>query len=100
MRTPADRKNLRKKIRADRHTVSIPITLGPKTGIVKDISATGIYFEIDCEQKIGSDIHFELELITPGGPIRVNCKGQIVRLENKGKHVGIAAKIEESELHA
>jgi len=97
MKSPVDRKSTRKKIRPDRHIVSIPVTLGKKTGIVKDISATGIYFEIDCEQKVGSDITFELELMTPGGPIRVNCKGHIVRLENKGKHVGIAAKIEDSE---
>lgn len=97
MKSPALQKNIRKINRAERHPVSMPISLGAKIGIAKDISATGIYFEIDAKQKVGSNITFLLELITPGGPIKINCKGKVVRLENKDGHIGVAATIKDSE---
>ena len=97
MRSPSTRKNIRKVLRAERHPVSIPISVGKKTGVAKDISATGIYFEIDAKQKVGSNITFLLELMTPGGPIKVNCKGKVVRLENKDDRIGVAATIKDSE---
>ena len=72
------------------------MTLGPKKGVVKDISATGIYFEIDQKQVVGSNIDFVLDLDTPGGPIHVQCHGTVVRIEEKSGRIGIAATIKES----
>lgn len=97
MKNLAPQKNIRKINRAKRHPVSIPISLGAKIGIAKDISATGIYFEIDAKQKVGSSITFLLELMTPGGPIKVDCTGKVVRVEAKDGHIGIAATIKSSE---
>jgi hypothetical protein len=97
MRNSAPRKNIHKVARAERHPVSIPISVGTKTGLAKDISATGIYFEIDVTQKVGSNITFLLELMTPGAPIKINCKGKVIRLENKTNCIGVAATIKDSE---
>ena len=85
-----------KKLRADRHPVSFPISVGPSKGVAKGISTTGIYFEIDQKQKVGSKIDFVLDLETPGGPIQVQCHGTVVRIEEKSDRVGIAATINES----
>lgn len=96
MQSPPIRKIAKKKVRAVRHPAAFPVTLGPKKGLVKDISATGIYFEIDQKQAVGSNIEFVLDLETPGGPMQVQCHGTVVRIEKKAGKVGIAATIEKS----
>lgn len=96
MKSKPIRTSVKKKIRADRHPVSFPISIGPSKGIAKDISTTGIYFEIDQRQKIGSEIDFVLDLDTPGGPIQVQCSGTVIRIEEKPGRIGIAATINES----
>jgi hypothetical protein len=84
------------KSRADRHSVNFPIALGSSEGVVKDISTTGIYFEIDQSQSVGSTINFVIDLHTPGGPIQVQCHGTVVRVDEKPGRIGIAATISES----
>jgi hypothetical protein len=96
MQSKPIRTSVKKKLRADRHPVSFPISIGPSKGIAKDISTTGIYFEIDQKQKVGSRIDFVLDLDTPGGPIQVQCHGTVIRIEEKPGRVGIAATINES----
>lgn len=96
MKSTPIRKGTKNAVRADRHSVSIPVALGSKHGLVKNISATGIYFEIDHQQSLGADIDFVIDLDTPGGPIKVQCHGTIVRLEEKSGRIGIAATISES----
>jgi hypothetical protein len=96
MKSPAAKKNIRKVLRAERHPVSIPVSVGKKTGIAKDISATGIYFEIDSKQKIGSTINFVIDLETPGGPIQFKCSGKVVRVETNSNITAIAATIDKS----
>lgn len=90
------RTSVKKKMRADRHPVAFPVSIGPSKGIVKDISTTGIYFEIDQSQSVGSSIDFVLDLDTPGGPIQIQCHGTVVRIEEKPGCIGIAATISES----
>ena len=96
MKSKPIRTSARKKVRADRHPVTFPISVGPSKGIVKDISTTGVYFEIDQSQSVGSNIDFVIELDTPGGPLQIQCHGTIVRIEEKPGRIGIAATIIES----
>ena len=68
----------------------------------KDVSARGIFFYFDTPVAEGSRLEFVLTLppdITLTDPIRVRCKGRVVRVDpapGDGK-VGIAAAIEEYE---
>lgn len=96
MKISTPQNNPQKKIRAERHSVAIPMSLGPKAGVVTDISATGLYFEIDQVQKLGSKISLTLDLDTPGGIIQVQCQAKIVRLEEKLGRIGIGATISDS----
>ena len=63
------------------------------SGISKDISATGIYFELDEKQELGSLIAFWIELDTPGGILKVVCEGEVARVVEEGGKMRVAARI-------
>jgi hypothetical protein len=82
-----------KRDRASRVASCLPVSLNGKTGVTRDISATGILFEIDEDHKEGSSINLEIELETPGGPLKLLCKAKVVRVVKEGGRSSIAAKI-------
>ena len=82
-----------KRDRASRVSSCLPVSLNGKTGVTRDISATGILFEIDEDHKEGSSISLEIELDTPGGPLKLLCKAKVVRVVKEGGRSAIAAKI-------
>lgn len=84
----------------ERVSASLPVDLGTATGVTKDVSASGIFFETDVSYARGSTIRFAVELNTPGGKMWLKCRGHIVRVELRGKRVGVAVKITESTLVA
>lgn len=78
-------------------TLSLQLT-GGSNGVTRDISASGLYFETDSEQQVGSLIEFEIELDTPGGPMKFKAQGQIVRIEQLGGRTGAGVKLLSSRL--
>jgi hypothetical protein len=80
--------------RADVRVNSIlPVMVNGIAGKTRDISASGIFFEIDeCANDLGSSIHFSVQLDTPGGVINLVCEGKVVRIENRDGKLCIAAK--------
>ena len=95
---PKSTSSIKQRARADRVQAELPITLGNQSGKIRDISATGIYFEIPEEKGLGSQVNFVIDLTTPGGPLQVQCTGQVVRVQNADGKFGIAVKITNSEL--
>lgn len=84
-----------------REVVSLPIELGNgQTGTTRDISASGVFFETDTDQAPGSEVDFSIDFDTPGGPMRLKCRGTIVRTERHGGRQGAAVKIVESRFEA
>ena len=84
--------------REERVSTSLPVDLGTATGITRDVSASGVCFEIDATYALASEISFAVQLETPGGKMRLNCRGSIVRIEPRGSRVGVAVKITESTM--
>ena len=78
-------------------TLSLQL-IGGGNGVTRDISASGLYFETDSEQQVGSLIDFEIELDTPGGPMKFKAQGQIVRIEPLGGRTGAGVKLLASRL--
>jgi hypothetical protein len=78
-------------------TLSLQL-IGGGNGVTRDISASGLYFETDSEQQVGSLIDFEIELDTPGGPMKFKAQGQIVRIEPQGGRIGAGVKLLASRL--
>ncbi len=87
-----------------------PLNLGDgATGLTRDVSASGIFFETDVINEPGSIIHFTLTFDSPGGGMTLNCQAQVLRVEPQSsgasgiemrKRVGIAAKIIDSKFEA
>ncbi|EJM48546.1 PilZ domain-containing protein [Pseudomonas sp. GM48] len=78
-------------------TLSLQL-IGGGNGVIRDISASGLYFETDSEQQVGSLIDFEIEFDTPGGPMKFKAQGQIVRIEPQGGRSGVGVKLLASRL--
>jgi hypothetical protein len=77
----------------------MPVHLGDsQTGVTRDVSASGIFFETDCRFAKGSSIHFTIDIEAAAGKIALNCQGEIVRVEERAGRVGVAVKIVESVL--
>jgi len=77
----------------------LPVNVGGRlTGMTRDISPSGIFFETDMEMTSGSSIHFALEFDNPSGKLLLRCSGEIVRVERSGGKIGVAAKIIESRM--
>lgn len=83
------------KSRAPRHQGKLPVKLKDCKGITRDFSSSGIFFETDRSFSPGQPIEFTimLEYADPRGPIQMECRGEIVRVEESGQKIGVAAAI-------
>lgn len=82
----------------ERVPAALPVVLGGGRGVTRDISATGVSFEVESGFPPGTDIQFAVDLEGPTGMLRLNCNGRIVRCEEVGSRIRLAVKIEESSL--
>jgi PilZ domain len=81
--------------KAPRFQVALPVELPEGTGITRDLSARGVFFETDRALALGEVIQFALILqyIDPGRPVRLQCRGRVVRVEQRGHTMGVAVAI-------
>jgi PilZ domain len=83
--------------RRDRRiAVALPVELEAGTGVTRDVSATGVYFDTAVEFALGATIRFALvmEHVDPQGPLRLRCEGRVVRVERRGaERVGLGVAI-------
>ena len=79
---------------AQRYRIAIPVELEQRTGLTGDISASGVFFETDSSFSVGVTISFSLVLehADPGGPLRLQCQGEVVRVEQREGKVGVAVR--------
>ncbi|KQC09718.1 MAG: hypothetical protein APR62_13530 [Smithella sp. SDB] len=87
-------KNTEKR-RSIRRKGKFPVVIDNGRGITRDFSSSGIFFETDKSFTPGQSIDFTivLEYVDPDRPVYLKCRGSIVRVEDKGKKLGIAATI-------
>jgi len=86
------------KRREERVQASLPVALATASGVTRDVSATGIFFETEAEYAKGNTIELAVELNTPAGKMQLKCQGVIVRIEHHESRVGVAVKITDSIL--
>lgn len=90
---PADQRQ------SPREHLQLPVTLkGGECGLTSNISATGVMFELDRVQQVGSLVDFEIHLDTAGGPVRLVAHGKVVRVTEQGERTGVAVQLIESRL--
>lgn len=84
----------------ERLKTALTVQLEQGQGVVRDLSASGIYFVTDVPLKVGESLRFTLEFQnTRTGPISANCVARIVRVEKQGKLKGVAASINRIKLY-
>jgi len=78
-----------------RHKGKVPMELESGKGITRDFSVSGVFFETDRSFSPGQPIEFTLTLehIDPERPVSLKCRGKIIRIEEGGKKIGVAATI-------
>lgn len=90
--------NKRESRRDERVPTELPVDLGATTGVTRNVSASGMFFETDTAYAVGSEISFSVNLETPGGKMVLRCRGEIVRVKPTNGKVGVAVKIVESAM--
>ena len=91
----------RKYQRSERRVrARLPVDLGRAQGVTRDVSASGAFFETDASYKVGSRVRFAIDLATPWGPARFDCRGKIVRLEKHDGTVGVAVQFTDADAAA
>lgn len=78
---------------AVRFDTAMPVRMQDSAGETHNISAHGIYFETDVEQRIGSLVTFTVEYTLYGQKHRLLCEGKVVRVDAQGGRVGVAARL-------
>jgi hypothetical protein len=84
-----DRRNAR------RYVVALPLEWSQGRGLTRNVSESGVYFETNKTAPIGSAIRMSMVLgqADPEGRFRVECEGEVLRVEPHDGRVGIAARI-------
>ena len=79
-----------------RFSGTMPVMTRRGKGITRDLSSTGIFFETESSFASGQTIEFSifLEHFDQKGPVYLKCNGSIVRVENSGQKIGVAATID------
>lgn len=82
---------------AKRIRVEMPVHFDHGTGVTKDVSQTGVFFftEQPFSQGTMFDFVLELDFVSPGQPVYLRCRGEVVRVEPRGEKNGVAASISE-----
>jgi len=83
------------KRRALRYPLELPVELAGGTGRSHDISKSGVRFETDTPVAPESPIRFSLVLgqASPDVPLRLDCEGEVVRVEPHDGGVSVAVKL-------
>src|SRR6266571_5954491 len=75
---------------------NLAVMLEHGTGIARNVSASGIYFETDVPFSRGADLKFTVRFApSEGGRVKMQCWGRVVRIENFKELFGVAAKLDE-----
>jgi len=84
--------SLKEKRKDVRLRTELPVALENATGITRDMSASGAFFWTSGNHAVGEKISFAIGLQDGKGTIWM-CEGVVVRVEPRGKDVGVAVRI-------
>lgn len=76
-----------------RFDTSLPVDLEGVPGEAQNISAQGICFETGIQQCVGELVNFTVEFTLYGRRHRLLCEGKVVRVEQHGDRVRVAARL-------
>jgi hypothetical protein len=86
--------------RDERFESDLTIKLDQGEGVLRNVSASGIYFVTEVDLEPGGPVSFSLEFNAgQTGAIAARCIARIVRVEQQGSLKGVAASFDSIEFH-
>jgi hypothetical protein len=81
--------------KSTRFQIKLSVEFDKGTGVTRDFSGSGVYFETDQSFSPSDPLEFFMNLKHSdlGSQTRVRCRGQVVRVEPLGERMGIAVAI-------
>jgi hypothetical protein len=81
--------------RAQRFRVELLVEFAHGTGVTRDVSVGGMFFVTQRVFFPGEPIECTLvfEHLRPGHPVRLRCRGQVVRVEQVDGNTGVAVAV-------
>jgi hypothetical protein len=84
--------------RDERFDSDLRIRLDHSEGVMRNVSASGVYFTTEAELKPGESFKFVLEFSgLQIGAVSARCKARVVRVEPQGTLQGVGAAFESIE---
>ncbi|BAL24469.1 PilZ domain-containing protein [Azoarcus sp. KH32C] len=93
---------MKEELRSEpREQIALPLSGdGGVGGATRDISASGLYFELNSDAPIGNEVNVTVELTVAGRAFALNCQGKVVRIEQHAGRTGMAIRIRACRLAA
>ncbi|HEX2546674.1 MAG TPA: PilZ domain-containing protein [Ramlibacter sp.] len=88
--TAADPRDQRTSVRFD---ATMPVDIEGTEGATQNISAQGVCFETDVRQRVGELVNFSVEFTLYGRKHRLLCEGKVVRVDDCGDRIRVAARL-------
>lgn len=81
--------------------VKLPLRLADgSTGITRDVSTSGLFFEMEGERILDPEIDLSVGLSLHGRAVWRQSHCRVVRIERQAGHTGVAVKLLDSQLEA
>src|SRR5207247_11138614 len=86
-----EKRKTRRQTRSPRHRLVAPIELPNGRGLVRNISNSGLFFELDEPLELGRTLHVSLILndLHPMPPVQLEAAARVVRVERLDGKAGI-----------
>jgi len=86
--------------RDERFESDLKITLVQGDGVMRNVSASGVYFETHANLRPGDTLRFTLEFSGEQiGAVSAHCEAHVVRVEARGALNGIGAAFDSIEFY-
>jgi hypothetical protein len=88
---------------ATRFPIKLPVSLKSSSGQsyceTENVSANGVFFQMESEIPLGSSVNFTIQLpaavLGTEGDVQVACRGRVVRSADEGQKKGFGVVIDE-----
>lgn len=71
----------------------MPVDVHGSEGWTRNISSTGVYYETDADQQVGSLVNLTIQFTLSGKRQHLLCEGKVVRVDRGNDRQGVAAQL-------
>lgn len=86
-------RKVREKRKEERISATLSAIVQGAAGKVRNVSASGLFLEVEKSYRVGSAVEFTVVLNTPGGKMLLKGKGKVVRAESGAATTGVGIEI-------